>query len=89
MLFPKLTTVLGALDTDMEELASSALEHLDLDIAKRAYARLEDYNSLELIQELQVYFFLLYKIFKLRTVSTLPHTLSLTIMLINTFFNCF
>lgn len=38
----------------MKELAASALEHLDLEIAKLAYARLEDYNNLELIKELQV-----------------------------------
>lgn len=38
----------------MEELASNALEHLDLEVAKLAYAKLEDYNNLELVKELQV-----------------------------------
>lgn len=38
----------------MEELACKALENLDLDVAKLAYAKLEDYNNLELVKELQV-----------------------------------
>lgn len=37
----------------MEDLASKALENLDLTIAKLAYSKLEDYNNLELIKELQ------------------------------------
>lgn len=45
----------GVLDNDLEELASKALENLDLVVAKLAYAKLEDYNNLELVKELQVF----------------------------------
>lgn len=42
----------------MGELASNALEHFDLEVAKLAYGKLEDYNSLAQIKEFQVCFYL-------------------------------
>ncbi|XP_060520600.1 intraflagellar transport protein 122 homolog [Cylas formicarius] len=44
---------LGVTDGDWEELAHSALEHFDLEIARLAFVKLQDFNYLELIEELK------------------------------------
>ncbi|KAF5280569.1 hypothetical protein FQR65_LT00320 [Abscondita terminalis] len=44
---------LGVTDGDWEELGFSALENLDLEIAKFAFIKLQDYNYLELIHDIQ------------------------------------
>lgn len=44
---------LGVTEGDWEELAQSALEHLDFDVARLSFIKLQDYPFLELIQELQ------------------------------------
>lgn len=43
---------LGVTDGDWEELAHSALENLEFEVARLAFIRLQDYTYLELIQEL-------------------------------------
>ncbi|KAJ8959436.1 hypothetical protein NQ318_022128 [Aromia moschata] len=43
---------LGVTQGDWEELAHSALEHLEFDIARLAFIKLQDFTYLELIQEL-------------------------------------
>ncbi|CAG9763966.1 unnamed protein product [Ceutorhynchus assimilis] len=43
---------LGVTDGDWEELAHTALEHLDLKIARLAFVKLQNFNYLELIQEI-------------------------------------
>lgn len=45
---------LGVTFGDWEELAFTALENLELDIAKQAFSRLQNYTYLELIRDLQV-----------------------------------
>lgn len=50
-------------DTDWKELAFRALENLHLDIARLAFIKLQDYNYLELINELQVFFNVLTSLF--------------------------
>lgn len=45
---------LGVTQTDWEELGSAALEHLQLDIAQKAYMYLQDIHHLNLINDLQV-----------------------------------
>lgn len=43
---------LGVTQGDWEELAHSALEHLEFDVARLAFIKLQDFTYLELIQEL-------------------------------------
>lgn len=45
---------LGVTNGDWEELGFCALENLELEIAKYAFVRLQDYTYLELIHDLQV-----------------------------------
>lgn len=52
--FPFLT---GVTDGDWEEFAFTALEDLELDIARLAFIKLQDYNYLELIRDIQVVYF--------------------------------
>lgn len=47
---------LGVTDGDWEELAFTALENLDFEIARLAFIKLQNYNYLELIRDLQVSF---------------------------------
>lgn len=49
-----LCSSLGVTDGDWEELGFAALENLDFDIARLAFIKLQDYNYLELIRDLQV-----------------------------------
>lgn len=52
---------LGVTNGDWEELGFSALENLELEIAKFCFVRLQDYTYLELINDLQVInFFTIY-----------------------------
>lgn len=44
---------LGVTEGDWEELAQSALEQLEFDVARLSFIKLQDYPFLELIQELQ------------------------------------
>ncbi|CAH1119744.1 unnamed protein product [Phaedon cochleariae] len=44
---------LGVTEGDWEELAHSALEHLEFEVARLAFIKLQDFTYLELIQELQ------------------------------------
>ncbi|GJQ71136.1 hypothetical protein Trydic_g1040 [Trypoxylus dichotomus] len=44
---------LGVTDGDWEELAFAALENLDFEVARLAFIKLQDYNYLELIRDLQ------------------------------------
>ncbi|XP_023027775.2 intraflagellar transport protein Oseg1 isoform X1 [Leptinotarsa decemlineata] len=45
---------LGITESDWEELAHSALEHMEFEVARLAFIKLQDFPYLELIQELQV-----------------------------------
>ncbi|XP_066148433.1 intraflagellar transport protein 122 homolog isoform X1 [Euwallacea fornicatus] len=44
---------LGVTDGDWEELAHSALEKMDFEVARLSFIKLQDFNYLELIQEVQ------------------------------------
>lgn len=44
---------LGVPDGDWEELAHSALEHLEFDVARLSFVKLQDFNYLELIEDIQ------------------------------------
>ncbi|XP_030763034.1 intraflagellar transport protein 122 homolog [Sitophilus oryzae] len=44
---------LGVTDGDWEELAHSALENMEFEIARLAFVKLQDFNYLELIQDVQ------------------------------------
>lgn len=46
--------MLGVTNGDWEELAFAALEDLELDIARLAFIKLQEYNYLELIRNIQV-----------------------------------
>lgn len=56
-MFVKLTTInyffVGVTSGDWEELGQAALENLELDIARLAFIKLQDYPYLELIEELK------------------------------------
>ncbi|ERL84617.1 hypothetical protein D910_02045, partial [Dendroctonus ponderosae] len=44
---------LGVTDGDWEELAHSALEHLEFNVARLSFVKLQDFNYLELIEDVQ------------------------------------
>lgn len=48
--------IAGVTDGDWEELAHTALENLDFDVARLAFIKLQNYNYLELINDLFVTF---------------------------------
>lgn len=47
-------SIKGVTDGDWEELAHAALENLELDVARYAFIKLQDFPYLELIEELKV-----------------------------------
>lgn len=45
---------LGVADADWKALAHTALEHVDLTVANKAFARIKDLKYLELVKDFQV-----------------------------------
>lgn len=55
-IYSQILLFVGVTDGDWEELGFAALENLEFDVARLAFIKLQDYNYLELIRDLQVNF---------------------------------